>query len=355
MTQDQISRKANFYGRVNNFADNENSSVAYCTDFDKSILMNNFEKRGWVQVASEEYWNFYWACVQSCRNIFSVDSGYRMNDNQMINHFPNHYELSRKDLLVKNIKRYRKDLERDGNGLAEKAESNWSNSASTRYLHLDFVPITFVLPADYNMFVEEYRKNPQSTWIMKPCVKYDTSVTELDNMYVHLTNVSVQKHGTEYNSLHGGKWSVQNLALYLEGTHGKEVTDRLFGSISWLIVHSLKAVAPVMANDRHCFECYGYDIIIDNNLKPWLVEVNASPSLTSTTVTDRILKYKLIDNILSVVLPPDGVPDVRWNKIPSQDALGNFELLLDEEIAAQEENQHASHIRICKSLANRWK
>lgn len=102
---------------------------------------------------------------------------------------------------------------------------------------------------------------------------------------------------------------MQNLALYLEGTHGKEVTDRLFGSISWLIVHSLKAVAPVMANDRHCFECYGYDIIIDNNLKPWLVEVNASPSLTSTTVTDRILKYKLIDNILSVVLPPDGVPE----------------------------------------------
>lgn len=26
-------------------------------------------------------------------------------------------------------------------------------------------------------------------------VKYDTSIQELDNMYVHLTNVSVQKHG----------------------------------------------------------------------------------------------------------------------------------------------------------------
>lgn len=30
-------------------------------------------------------------------------------------------------------------------------------------------------------------------------VKYDTSVTELDNMYVHLTNVSVQKTGVSSN------------------------------------------------------------------------------------------------------------------------------------------------------------
>ncbi|XP_018786552.1 PREDICTED: probable tubulin polyglutamylase TTLL1 isoform X1 [Bactrocera latifrons] len=423
--------------RAGNAVPHERMRISFCTDLDKSVLVNNFEKRGWSQVSPDDDWNFYWASVQTCRNIFSVDSGYRMHDNQMINHFPNHYELSRKDLLVKNIKRYRKDLEREGNPLAERSEP--TAAGAPRYVYLDFVPITFVLPADYNMFVEEYRKNPQSTWIMKPCgksqgagiflinklsklkrwsreakgpfhqqlskesyviskyidnplliggkkfdlrlyvlvtsfrplkaylfkqgfcrfctVKYDTSVTELDNMYVHLTNVSVQKHGGEYNNLHGGKWSVQNLALYLEGTRGKEVTDRLFGSIAWLIVHSLRAVAPVMASDRHCFECYGYDIIIDNNLKPWLVEVNASPSLTSTTVTDRILKYKLIDNILSVVLPPDGVPDVRWNKIPSSDALGNFDLLLDEELAAQEEQAQSAQpsTKGRGGGGNRWK
>ncbi|KAL0274184.1 UNVERIFIED_CONTAM: hypothetical protein PYX00_006665 [Menopon gallinae] len=418
------------YGRLGTANNNEKMRIAYCTDVDKSVLIGNFEKRGWVQVGPDDDWNFYWSGIQTCRALFSVDSGYRMNDSQMISHFPTHYELSRKDLLVKNIKRYRKELEREGNPLAEKGDS------PGKYLYLDFVPVTFVLPADYNMFVEEYRKNPQSTWIMKPCgksqgagiflinklsklkkwsresktpfnptlvkesyviskyidnplliggkkfdlrlyvlvssfrplkaylfkhgfcrfctLKYDTSIQELDNMYVHLTNVSIQKHGGEYNSMHGGKLSVQNLRLYLESTRGKAVTERLFTAISWLIVHSLKAVSSVMANDRHCFECYGYDIIIDNKLKPWLIEVNASPSLTSTTVNDRILKHKLIDNILSVVLPPDGVPDVRWNKIPAPEVLGNFELLLDEELASQEETV-TRYRNDGKGLFQRWK
>lgn len=73
--------------------------------------------------------------------------------------------------------------------------------------------------------------------------------------------------------------SVQNLRLHLEATRGKAITERLFDQISWLIIHSLKAVSPVIASDRHCFECYGYDIIIDKKLKPWLIEVSEKPSI----------------------------------------------------------------------------
>ena len=36
---------------------------------------------------------------------------------------------------------------------------------------LDFIPVTYLLPADYNIFVEEFRRNPSYTWIMKPAGK----------------------------------------------------------------------------------------------------------------------------------------------------------------------------------------
>lgn len=36
---------------------------------------------------------------------------------------------------------------------------------------------------------------------------------------------------------------MSNLRLYLESTRGKEVTNKLFDEIHWIIVQSLKAVA----------------------------------------------------------------------------------------------------------------
>ena len=65
----------------------------------------------------------------------------------MINHFPNHYELTRKDLMVKNIKRYRKELEKENNPLAEKDENG-------RYIHLGNV-----LCIIFDTFLNLYSRN----------------------------------------------------------------------------------------------------------------------------------------------------------------------------------------------------
>lgn len=139
-------------------------------------------------------------------------------------------------------------------------------------------------------------------------VKYTTSLDDIDNPYVHLTNVAIQKHNEEYNSKHGGKWHVRNLRLYIESIYGLEASNKLFQGIDHLIIHSLKAVQNIIINDRHCFECYGYDVLIDDTLKPWLLEVNASPSLTTTTEEDRILKLSLLRDIYNIIVPPEALP-----------------------------------------------
>lgn len=47
-----------------------------------------------------------------------------------------------------------------------------------------------------------------------------------------------------------------------------------------------------------CFEVYGFDVIIDANFKPWLLEVNVSPSLSSSSPMDKYIKTLLISDSL---------------------------------------------------------
>jgi hypothetical protein len=73
----------------------------------------------------------------------------------------------------------------------------------------------------------------------------------------------------------GMKWSIHSLRNYLLARHGPEPTNELFHGIQSLIMRCLLAVQPAMINDRHSFELYGYDVLIDQALKPWIIEVRA--------------------------------------------------------------------------------
>merc|ERR1719387_2568416 len=84
-------------------------------------------------------------------------------------------------------------------------------------------------------------------------------------------------------------------------TVGQEVTNRLFTQIEDIMIASSLAVKNSMINDKHCFELYGFDILVDANYRPWLLEVNASPSLTANTPADYKLKFEMLDDVLTIV------------------------------------------------------
>ena len=51
----------------------------------------------------------------------------------------------------------------------------------------------------------------------------------------------------------------------------------------------------------NCFELYGYDIMLDNNLKPWLIEINLSPSLATDSALDLEIKSNLIADTFNLI------------------------------------------------------
>ena len=50
-----------------------------------------------------------------------------------------------------------------------------------------------------------------------------------------------------------------------------------------------------------CFEVFGFDIMLDNNLKPWLLEVNHTPSFHTDATFDLLLKSNVILDTLNLV------------------------------------------------------
>jgi len=120
----------------------------------KTFLHNTIgdvlKTRGWLEVKEEGDWDFYWCDISWMREHF--DHCY-LEEHQRICHFRNHYELSRKNLMAKNLKRLKKQLEKDSKHEAAKC---------------DFFPTTYELSFEYHIFVEECKRNPGSIWILKP-------------------------------------------------------------------------------------------------------------------------------------------------------------------------------------------
>lgn len=133
----------------------------------------------------------------------------------------------------------------------------------------------------------------------------------------------MQKTAPDYDPEKGCKWQMQQLRWYLTAKHGFETVQTLFKEIDNVFIRSLLSVQKTIINDKHCFELYGYDILLDQDLKPWLIEVNASPSLTASSQEDYDLKYRLLEDTLHIV-------DMEGRLTGKEKRIGGFDLMWND-------------------------
>lgn len=143
--------------------------------------------------------------------------------------------------------------------------------------------------------------------------KYSTQTKNLKERFVHLTNWSVNKNSEKFVKGHGSdigdgsKWTLKALKkLFIEqGINWNEI----HGKIKDIIIKTVISAEPFMLNSmnrtpdhrNNCFEIYGFDILLDSNMKPWLMEVNVCPSLNSSSMIDRRIKTTVMCDVMNLI------------------------------------------------------
>ena len=107
---------------------------------------------------------------------------------------------------------------------------------------------------------------------------------DIKNHYSHLTNASINKYSKTFwkdkDVIGAGcKWTFVQLRKWFEesGKDWELMWARVRNVISLTLLTAVKAVP----RKPWCFELFGFDIMLDEAMKPWLIEVNCSPALVT--------------------------------------------------------------------------
>ncbi len=80
----------------------------------------------------------------------------------------------------------------------------------------DFVPVTYLLPADYTLFVEEFRRNPNAMWIMKPTARSQGKGIFLINKLAQIKKWSTQSRWAQQATTGGPLREAYVISRYVE-------------------------------------------------------------------------------------------------------------------------------------------
>eukprot|EP00102_Acyrthosiphon_pisum_P003478 XP_001946028.2 PREDICTED: tubulin polyglutamylase TTLL6-like isoform X1 [Acyrthosiphon pisum] len=135
---------------------------------------------------------------------------------------------------------------------------------------------------------------------------YETPTYDnVNDRFMHLTNYSVNKCNKMYidNELFGSKRRITALGDWLH-TEGYDV-KKIWNEIDDVIIKTMILAYPFVNRSYQtcfsdhkytppCFEILGFDILLDENCKPYLLEVNHSPDFHTDTSIDKIVKRELL-------------------------------------------------------------
>ena len=191
-----------------------------------------------------------------------------------------------------------------------------------RYLHKPF--LIEGLKFDLRVYVMVFGVDPLRIFLFhEGLVRFATEAytppvgTNLGNMFMHLTNYAINKENEkfEFNNDEkrddvGHKRSLTWFLNYLD----EQGLDRagFQRGIKDIIVKTMIAVQPSLRHlyrtnlpddveNSQCFEILGFDVFVDDKLKPWLLEVNHSPSFVTDTPLDYKIKHQLICNVITML------------------------------------------------------
>ncbi|EUB60003.1 Tubulin polyglutamylase TTLL7 [Echinococcus granulosus] len=272
---------------------------------------------------------------------------------QRVNHFPGMVEICRKDFFTKHYNKQAKSDSRNYNFYPKTWILPQEYAAFLTYARKNPHPAYIVKPANgaMGMGIRLYRNVesvPSSSSQYGPCVvqeyvtnpylidgfKFDLRVYVLitsccplrifvyneglvrlsaerykdpmgpngESMYRHLTNYAVNRKHHAYmktnDETDGNKRSFAFLEDYLARHAGLSDCRMLWRRIRNLVVKTVILAAPHV---YHAFEILGFDVILDADLKPWLLEVNRSPSFGVDQSLDLRVKSGLLRDALALI------------------------------------------------------
>ena len=143
--------------------------------------------------------------------------------------------------------------------------------------------------------------------------KYSNKMSDLGNNYIHLTNYTVNKdslkfvHSEEPGEFVGHKWNLKTLWKYFDEVLEKdwrqaweETKEVCIKTILCGYDHIKSEVDNKIGSHYNCYKLFGFDILYDENLKPWLIEVNNIPSLFTNTI-DSHVNRPMVQEMLNIV------------------------------------------------------